>query len=51
VTSWTDWALNTTGVIVAGNETYAITVLSQHNTSEDWSNLNKVCGDVAKLMV
>jgi hypothetical protein len=51
VTSWTDWALNTTGVVVAGNETYAITVLSQHNTSEDWTNINKVCGDVAKLMV
>jgi Beta-lactamase enzyme family len=50
VTSWTDWALNTTGVVVVGNETYAITVLSQHNTSEDWSKLNKVCGDVAKLM-
>jgi hypothetical protein len=51
VTSWTDWALNTTGVVVAGNETYAITVFSQHNTSEDWTNINKVCGDVAKLMV
>jgi hypothetical protein len=50
VTSWTDWALNTTGVVVAGNETYAITVLSQHNTSEDWSKLNTVCGDVAKLL-
>jgi hypothetical protein len=50
VTSWTDWALNTTGVVVAGNETYAITVFSQHNTSEDWTNINKVCGDVAKLM-
>jgi hypothetical protein len=50
VTSWTDWALNTTGVVVVGNETYAITVLSQHNTSEDWSKLNKVCGDVAKLL-
>jgi hypothetical protein len=50
VTSWTDWALNTTGVIVAGNETYAITVLSQHNTSQDWSKVNKVCGDAAKLL-
>jgi hypothetical protein len=50
VTSWTDWALNTTGVVVAGNETYAITVLSQHNTGEDWSKVNKVCGDVAKLL-
>ena len=50
VTSWTDWALNTTGVVVAGNETYAITVFSQHNTSEDWSKLEKVCGDAATLM-
>jgi hypothetical protein len=50
VTSWTDWALNTTGVVVVGNETYAITVLSQHNTSEDWSKLNKVCGDAAQLL-
>ena len=46
-----NWALNTTGVIVAGNETYVITVLSNHSTSQDWSKINKVCGDVAKLMV
>jgi hypothetical protein len=50
VTSWTDWALNTTGVVVAGNEAYTITVFSQHNTSEDWSKLDKVCGDAAKLL-
>jgi hypothetical protein len=48
--NWNDWALNTTGVVVAGSETYVITVLSQHSTSEDWSKVNKVCGDVAKLM-
>jgi Beta-lactamase enzyme family len=47
---WTDWALNTTGVVVAGNETYVITVLSQHSDTEDWSKVNKVCGDVAKLL-
>jgi beta-lactamase class A len=45
-----NWALNTTGVVVAGNETYVITVLSNHSTSQDWSRINKVCGDVAKLM-
>jgi hypothetical protein len=45
-----NWALNTTGVVVAGNETYVITVLSNHSTSQDWSKINKVCGDVAKLM-
>ena len=50
MTHWTDWALNTTGVVVAGNETYVITVLSQHSDTEDSSKINKVCGDVAKLM-
>jgi hypothetical protein len=48
--NYTDWSLNTTGIVVAGNETYVISVFSNHYPRLDWTRVNKVCGDTAKLL-
>jgi hypothetical protein len=44
------WLLNSVGIVTLGNETYAISVYSQKNPTFDWSKVDKVCGDVAKLL-
>jgi hypothetical protein len=45
------WALNSSGIVVAGNETYIVTVYSQHQPNYDWSKVEHVCGAVAKLLI
>jgi len=49
-TNYTDWTLNTSGIVVVGNETYVISVFSNHSAHDDWTAVNKVCGDTAKLL-
>ena len=44
------WLLNSVGIVTSGSETYIISVYSQENPTFDWSKVNKVCGDVAKLL-
>jgi hypothetical protein len=44
------WLLNSVGIVTLGNETYAISVYSQKNPTFDWSKVDKVCGDVGKLL-
>jgi len=48
------WSVNSSGIIVAGNETYIISVYTDHQPYSEFTNpvkISKVCGDVAKLMV
>lgn len=51
VTNDNDWTLNTTGIVVVGNETYVISVFSQHQDSFDWTKVNKVCDGVGKALI
>jgi hypothetical protein len=44
------WLLNSVGIVTLGSETYTISVYSQENPTFDWTKVNKVCGDVAKLL-
>lgn len=46
------WAMNTSGIVTVGNETYVVTVFTQHENSLDdgWAITRRVCGDVAKLL-
>jgi hypothetical protein len=43
------WALNTTGIVTVGNETYVIAVYSR-NPNYDWSAVEHVCGQIATLL-
>jgi beta-lactamase class A len=48
------WSVNSSGIIVAGNETYIISVYTDHQPYSEFTNpvkISKVCGDIAKLMV
>jgi hypothetical protein len=44
------WNLNTSGIIVAGKETYILSVYSQNQSGEDWSKVDHVCALVAKAL-
>ena len=48
------WSVNSSGIMVAGNETYIISVYTDHQPYSEFTNpvkISKVCGDIAKLMV
>jgi beta-lactamase class A len=47
------WAVNTSGIVTAGSETYIIVVYSQHQLSENagWTIARYVCGHAGKLLV
>jgi hypothetical protein len=47
------WAVNTSGIVTAGSETYIIVVYTQHQSSEGngWTIARHVCGQVGKLLV
>jgi hypothetical protein len=47
------WAMNSSGIVTVGNETYVIAVYTQgQETLEDGENITrKVCGSVASLLV
>jgi hypothetical protein len=44
------WALNSSGIVIVGQETYIITVYSEQHPSYEWSAVEHVCGAVAKLL-
>lgn len=44
------WDLNSIGIVVAGKETYIISVYSRNNPSFDWTKVQHVCGTVAQLL-
>jgi beta-lactamase class A len=44
------WAQNSSGIVVADDETYVISVYSAHLPRYDWSKIQHVCGTVAKLL-
>jgi hypothetical protein len=43
------WALNSTGIVTVGKETYIIAVYSR-NPNYDWSAVEHVCGQIGKLL-
>lgn len=47
------WAVNTSGIVTAGSETYIIVVYTQHQPSEGagWTIARYVCGHAGKLLV
>jgi beta-lactamase class A len=44
------WALNSSGIVTVGAETYILAVYSQHQPSYDWSKVEHVCGAIAALL-
>lgn len=46
------WAMNSSGIVTVGNETYIIAVYSQHQQSLDdgWAITEKVCGQVGQIL-
>lgn len=46
------WAMNSSGIVTIGNETYIIAVYSQHKAALDsgWEIAEHVCGEVGKLL-
>ncbi len=44
------WSLNTSGIVVAGKETYIISVYAQNQPGEDWSKVDHVCALVANAL-
>jgi beta-lactamase class A len=44
------WSLNTSGIVVAGKETYIISVYSQNQPDEDWTKVDHVCALVANAL-
>lgn len=46
------WAINTSGIVMVGKETYIIAVYVQHEPAYDagWAITEKVCGTVAKIL-
>jgi beta-lactamase class A len=44
------WAMNSSGIVTVGNETYIIAVYRQHLGGYDWSPTEHICGAVAKLL-
>jgi beta-lactamase class A len=44
------WALNSSGIVTAGAETYILAVYTQHQPSYDWSKVEHVCGAIATLL-
>ncbi len=47
------WAMNSSGIVTVGGETYVIAVYTQHESSLDdgWSITRHVCSTVAQLLV
>ncbi|HEU5438518.1 MAG TPA: serine hydrolase [Ktedonobacterales bacterium] len=46
------WAMNSSGIVTIGNETYIIAVYSHHKATltEGWAIAEHVCGEVGKLL-
>lgn len=44
------WAQNSSGIVVAGGETYIISVYTAHQPRYDWSKVQHVCAAVAGLL-
>ena len=46
------WAMNSSGIVTVGSETYIISVYTQHDASLDdgWAITEKVCGTVGQLL-
>jgi beta-lactamase class A len=44
------WAQNSSGIVVAGGETYIISVYIAHQSRYDWGKIQHVCGAVASLL-
>jgi len=44
------WNLNTAGIVVAGNETYIISVYAQNQPGEDWTKVDHVCALAAQTL-
>jgi beta-lactamase class A len=45
------WAQNSSGIVVAGHETYILSVYTQHQPTYDWSKVQHVCQAAAQTMV
>jgi beta-lactamase class A len=45
------WAQNSSGIVVAGHETYILSVYTQHQQTYDWTKVQHVCQAVAQAMV
>ena len=44
------WALNSSGIVVAGGETYIISVYSKNQGIYDWGRIDHICAAVAKAL-
>lgn len=44
------WNLNSSGIVVTGNETYIVSVYSQNQPGEDWTKVDHICAEVARAL-
>lgn len=44
------WNLNSSGIVVAGKETYIVSVYSQNQPGEDWTKVDHACALVAQAL-